>query len=595
MARLSTDPRKCSQSDSGEVVDSAKADSYRFTPRPMIQKPARLWDRKPATPVEPRSKSHKIWKRFNTTAKAMHSTEPQAAIDVDMVDADQEVFFEEISLAKFCESLRGVKRQCVKAGIKSNEDGWEIAIVETKFDSEIFIGKRKLIVKEECGESYNTADEDIELDIDGDCETADSIEESIEEYEETPTKPVDNKRSISPLSESSDILSTPPKEMIDTALLAPVTAFAKGENITGFKIYEDEGNSPSALAEASDQETETVHPKVEVHIKSPPNVPPIFKRSFPDEDDDAELLFNFVSEAKAKRSTNGTSREKGASKKRVSANFSKSPRKGGRRGSKDLLSSIENVAEGEKAVPPDPEVSISSKPNEQDDKENQPKVNTTEEEPSTPSPRRRGRPKKVVPRVPDDLPLKRSDGTEFVFKQRTEAQQLALATKRNTKKNKGDSKLPNIVLKTINTMIFEETSSLSPESCGKTRKTVTWDEQNLVAFAEEQIIVEFDSPDELSPGRRSSRRLASLPAAPSTPLRSPVPRKMRKLGAKAASVNKDTLECIQVMTPPTVSAAAPSPVKAAKKVKPLRPINGTPIAKRKASTAGVRRVKIRGS
>ncbi|KAL1957814.1 hypothetical protein VTO42DRAFT_5532 [Malbranchea cinnamomea] len=156
--------------------------------------------------------------------------------------------------------------------------------------------------------------------------------------------------------------------------------------------------------------------------------------------------------------------------------------------------------------------------------------------------------------------LRRATGNEFVFQRRTEAQQLALTTKANTRKNKGGAKLPHLVLPELQAKALEEKEKWEGEmkaaadgkedetSLGKRKreagKHVHWDEDNLVSYYEEpeEQLLSLEDVGLATPTRRSSRR--KLTNDPSTkeggeeeskvplPLFSPsVTRKVRRLGS----------------------------------------------------------------
>lgn len=92
------------------------------------------------------------------------------------------------------------------------------------------------------------------------------------------------------------------------------------------------------------------------------------------------------------------------------------------------------------------------------------------------------KPQKAVPSLPNTIPLRRADGTEFIFLQRGEAHELAMATRSNTKRNKGDSVLPKFML----TSLTEQTGGAKPSPSIKRKrlKKVSWDER--LAYFEEQ-------------------------------------------------------------------------------------------------------------
>ena len=99
--------------------------------------------------------------------------------------------------------------------------------------------------------------------------------------------------------------------------------------------------------------------------------------------------------------------------------------------------------------------------------------------------------KSVVPSIPNTIPVRRSNGTEFVFLQRTEAMQISLDTRTNTLRNKGEAVPPSMRLGSL------VTGEISPikerKKTSKAKKTVKWDEklgqEQLEALLEDQAIV----------------------------------------------------------------------------------------------------------
>ena len=77
------------------------------------------------------------------------------------------------------------------------------------------------------------------------------------------------------------------------------------------------------------------------------------------------------------------------------------------------------------------------------------------------------------------IPVRRPDGSEPVVLQKSAAQELAITTRANTRRNKGLSKLPKFMLETLTTAIVEDAPVKSHEI--RAAKSVDWD-KNLVYF-----------------------------------------------------------------------------------------------------------------
>lgn len=176
------------------------------------------------------------------------------------------------------------------------------------------------------------------------------------------------------------------------------------------------------------------------------------------------------------------------------------------------------------------------------------------EQPATP-PRRRTRSgrKPSPPRV-RTINLRRPTGNEFVFQPRTDAQQLALSTKSNTRKNKGKAKAAQTFLKEQAQQRDKETDpdvedAGNNEGKSETEKTATatrkkkkcvhFDDDHLVSFFEEPEQKFLSLDDVSTPSRRLRKRPLPLDEEADSgddrkaplPLFSPsVPRKVRRLG-----------------------------------------------------------------
>lgn len=111
-----------------------------------------------------------------------------------------------------------------------------------------------------------------------------------------------------------------------------------------------------------------------------------------------------------------------------------------------------------------------------------------QEQPSSPATRRstrvRAPPRTTIPAIRNTLSLRRAKGTEFVFLQRTEAQELALATRKNTRQNKGTSVLPKYALKSLARKPGSSEASPSPDDGSRRTgtKRVCWNDARLVEF-----------------------------------------------------------------------------------------------------------------
>ena len=122
-------------------------------------------------------------------------------------------------------------------------------------------------------------------------------------------------------------------------------------------------------------------------------------------------------------------------------------------------------------------------------------------------------PSKTTPGVPSFIPVRRADGADPVILQKSAAQELAIVTRANTRRNKGQAKIPKLTLQALPT----EGSEMAVAKHGnKDAKTVGWDEK-LAYFQ-----VPTESADNKEEKRPRVRRLRGLGAVNGTP----APKKM---------------------------------------------------------------------
>ena len=117
-------------------------------------------------------------------------------------------------------------------------------------------------------------------------------------------------------------------------------------------------------------------------------------------------------------------------------------------------------------------------------------------------------PVKTATGAPSFIPVRRADGTDPVVLQKSVAQELALITQSNTRRNKGQAKPPAVILKSLPVELVEDGSKggHALRSC----KTVGWD-QKLVYYQDgTEALVEVESKmEEKGPKARRLRGLGS--------------------------------------------------------------------------------------
>ena len=131
------------------------------------------------------------------------------------------------------------------------------------------------------------------------------------------------------------------------------------------------------------------------------------------------------------------------------------------------------------------------------------------------------RPQKAPIVTPNTIPVRRSNGTEFVFLQNTDTAQVALATRTNTKRNKGEAVAPKMKLQAL---------SLAPKSPSKSPRPrrgreVSWKEE-ATYFGTQADDAEEAEEKLKADERPRTRKVRRLGAANGTP----APKKMMTVG-----------------------------------------------------------------
>ena len=122
------------------------------------------------------------------------------------------------------------------------------------------------------------------------------------------------------------------------------------------------------------------------------------------------------------------------------------------------------------------------------------------------------RPQKAPSVTPSTIPVRRSNGTEFVFLQSTNTAQLALATRTNTKRNKGEAVMPKMKLQALSQA--QKSPSKSPKP--RKGKEVSWEDEPTyfgVQAGDAEEGGEARKADE-KPRARKDRRLGATNGTP---------------------------------------------------------------------------------
>lgn len=261
------------------------------------------------------------------------------------------------------------------------------------------------------------------------------------------------------------------------------------------------------------------------------------------EGDDADFITDFLSQAQAKRAAAKSAMPSNESENASWEDPARSPTPRARRVLEDLdknspSSPRQQVSPSklrQTPVSPSPKTPTAIDPEQEEieqEEQGQGIREETEEDQQQPrvvTPWRRStrknfsRTQRHTPTVPNHIPVRRSNGTEFVFLQRSEEQQLSLTTKANTRRNKGDAQFPCFVLQAINAKEYDpfgnsngDTSGpASPRKSPRKRirivKKVMWDEEHLVQYEGETYDSEEQSM-EIGQGSHSPKPAISQPA-----------------------------------------------------------------------------------
>lgn len=118
-------------------------------------------------------------------------------------------------------------------------------------------------------------------------------------------------------------------------------------------------------------------------------------------------------------------------------------------------------------------------------------------------------PSKPPPGAPSFIPVRRADGTDPVVLQKSQAQELAMVTRANTRRNKGQSKPPLLALKDLPADLAEETNMMRQRA--NNEKSVGWAE-TLASYQDSK-----EKSEDLEEIKPKVRRMRGLGATNGTP------------------------------------------------------------------------------
>ncbi|KAE8371359.1 hypothetical protein BDV26DRAFT_276264 [Aspergillus bertholletiae] len=528
--RAEPDLQKCSLPN--PKFQQLQEGRFRFTPVKVVKPVPRIWDRQPSTPFLARPKSRKVWKRFRSSFNSMKAL--QRLISAQSGPDDHDDLHTEINMSRNEDYLRGVKRRCL---VHDSEERVEPeasrgrSFLETKWESEASGKRRKFpayrglvdgsepIVADPPQRGASNNDNDItsyqpahDTATSGDEFLPDPVEsdESLDNSPDTPTRLAASAaypRTLHGLQSGMDgttvdikgsddigqlqadlpepsLLEAGPSENIETQNDAVLDAtmtddLQPGQCESQVSTTDSPGNvqltdaTEPAAASASVQDLTVEQESTLVRSALQSSL----------DGEDTELLNNFLSKAKAKREAKAAAAAMATQDTEEKADqeymeIPDIPTPQGRRVLEDLDTNSPSPLKVQLSPSKGPGKTI-------DEKEEQP--------PSSP---RRSTRAKPPPRMTttttaarNTLMLRRAKGNEFVFLKRTEAQELALATRRNTRQNKGGAMLPKYTLQTLAQQSSDsEVNSDDDKSAGDSgrrrgsAKRVSWNDDRLVEY-----------------------------------------------------------------------------------------------------------------
>ncbi|KXG52975.1 uncharacterized protein PGRI_000250 [Penicillium griseofulvum] len=522
--------------------------SFSFTPIKALSALPRLWDRKPSTPVRAGDKTRKLWKRIRFPFTGMNTaTQGQTGIGA----------------SKNSDYQRGVKRQCVDPTAAYQETEAEQrgrSFLETKWEMQASRKRRKLpefnfnIHEDGSHEVFGFSAKQPEgtlKDVVGDVATHASLQ-PLRDLQETSKTPVYHDA----MATDPDLTATDGKAVQDLQ--------SRSSSQDAPAVFDNAGEDKATLVSNTDSVQDLTQEQEIKLVRS------ALRSSLDGED--ADLLNDFLFRANAKRAAKATQTEDSKSME-MSSSMKESPEV-------ECSTPQRRVLEELTTNSPSP-VKLRISPSKYDvkygadgagDQEDIiPKEIKEEQAPSSPGNRRSTRAKSSgTPSMRNTISLRRAKGTEFVFLQRTETQQVAMATKRNTRLNKGKSVAPMVALEALAKRSSEE--ELQPGSSQnessdhkdtnsrgltKPRKQVSWNEERMAEYEEYREPI-YDQEDE--EGDRCTNDVGATPR----------PRSESKRSAKKADSGRSSRSQTQkagdnansgaTQSGPTAATTAPATV-----------------------------------
>lgn len=292
--------------------------------------------------------------------------------------------------------------------------------------------------------------------------------------------------------------------MVDTGHAASGSEFLKSVEIEEATTQKAEEEAPSASATELDHNKPETAPKESTVGRSPRKS----TRSRARFSDDTSMLKDFLSRAQARKQA----KDAALAAEALTAARPPSPRSSTR----EALASLDSNSPPAEKIR---EVASRVRTPPGKVKLGEHQLEGIDETVTTTSPVRRSTRKrlpelaKTATGAPSFIPVRRADGTDPVVLQKSVAQELALITRTNTRRNKGQAKPPAIILKTLNVEEVEEETKggHALRSC----KSVGWDDK--LVYYHDGTQIQASAEVEVEEKRPKARRLRGLGAGNGTP------------------------------------------------------------------------------
>ncbi|KAL4999740.1 hypothetical protein BDV10DRAFT_52027 [Aspergillus recurvatus] len=548
-----------------------------FTPVKSSKVP-RVWDRKPSTSFLAGSKPRKVWKRFRSSFNSMKALQQLIAPDASSLKESELLL--EINTRENADYCRGVKRQCLIAQKFSGKDdgatpsGRGRSFLETKWESEVSRKRRKLPATTNSIDEHTISDDLQDDEDEGMAEvgelpggTTSNGNSAVQEPEKTGESPThapgpcvfgaaypdalhgepdcltNNERGVSGNINALDTIAHDEVRALTPTDAADGAAATDDVLDVAEAAEEEELRADVATITPDAESKDTMAVPLGILAAQDPSLVRSALRSSLDGDDTA-LLNDFLSKAKARREAKAAAEAEAAATIIASDTEVKEPEQ------PPQQQVFVEIPTPERRVLEDLDANTSSpqkSPSKKDDKNEGVGGNDSTGPVARRSTRVRSLQRAAAPSFRTTLSLRRARGNEFVFLQRTEAQEMALATRRNTKQNKGDALMPKFKLQELarqNPDSNPSTVNDGPRKSNKLKKYVTWNEERLVEYEGDGS----GSDDELAGGSQDLK--ATTASKPK-----PAEKKKGAASSSRSSLSQGTLTTGAGAKPAAVAAA----------------------------------------